>query len=353
MLLILLRVLALAVGLLLVYVAAFTYESTDRRIHSRLEDLWLTLAYGPHAPAGLTQRLVRVVLRLLDGMFSRVFGPGRVTLRTLSAAACIAYGTLAAFAMPLLMFLALVADVPMDPFLNSLPLTPAGYVMVGIAACAIGTLPAVHASLRWVTYAAAAAIAATIPLGLWAIAAGQVLKSWDTVERTIGAIASSIALPYGIAAIHAIRHGVRKTVAGPVTWRDRIFVGGLLGIAVVTFAGLLAVAVIARGPRGPLTIWLANLLKRPDLASLLFSFGSVLSPWGALLAVGTALLLVVLLHVTMWPAVRILLMKTLYAAHRHELISRKKMLWSVGVALVASAIAPPNELVMKIIGAVR
>jgi hypothetical protein len=46
-------------------------------------------------------------------------------------------------------------------------------------------------------------------------------------------------------------------------------------------------------------------------------------------------------------------MKTLYAAHRHELINQKKTLWSMGLGLVVCATTPATDLVMKIIEALR
>ena len=62
-----------------------------------------------------------------------------------------------------------------------------------------------------------------------------------------------------------------------------------------------------------------------------------------------------LFHITMWPVIRFVLMKTVYAAQRYELITRKGRLWSVGLALVLCAIAPSEllKLVTMIIGAVR
>jgi hypothetical protein len=56
------RVLALGLGVFFVYIAAFTYETTDKRIQSRLEDFWVRLADFRHTPAGLIRRLARAVL---------------------------------------------------------------------------------------------------------------------------------------------------------------------------------------------------------------------------------------------------------------------------------------------------
>jgi hypothetical protein len=100
-----------------------------------------------------------------------------------------------------------------------------------------------------------------------------------------------------------------------------------------------------------LTIEVFSHLRRPDVFDLVYHLGMVFAPWGFGLFVGLALSLVVLLHVTLWPAARFILMKTLYAAQRHELIRRKATLWSIGLGLVVCAIAPPGELVARIIEA--
>ena len=79
-----LRVLTFALGLFFVYLAAFTYETTDTRVRNTLEDLWLKLEFGPRTPAGVAKRLVRVVLSLMDAIFDRVFGAGGLSIRTLA-----------------------------------------------------------------------------------------------------------------------------------------------------------------------------------------------------------------------------------------------------------------------------
>jgi hypothetical protein len=182
---------------------------------------------------------------------------------------------------------------------------------------------------------------------------GRVLPDADTGERLMTALVSLIPLPYGIAVIHAIRLGVRRSVTQELNRRDLLVVGGLLMIPLALFAALLSLAVIARRPRGQLTVWVSHLLSQKAVFDLLFSFGGVLAPWGAALVIGLALSFVVLMHVTLWPAIRFFLMKTLYAAHRHELINQKKTLWSMGLGLVVCATTPATDLVMKIIEALR
>ena len=164
-----------------------------------------------------------------------------------------------------------------------------------------------------------------------------------------------ITLAYGIGLVHAIRYLVKRTVNREATRRDAVLVGSVLMIPFVAFATLTSVAVILRHPRGQLTLWLASLMQRKGVMFLLFTLGGPLSLWGLGLFIGLALSLVVLFHITMWPVIRFVLMKTVYAAQRHELITRKGRLWSIGLALALCATAPREllKLVTTIISAVR
>src|SRR5262249_10936655 len=103
------------------------------------------------------------------------------------------------------------------------------------------------------------------------------------------------------------------------------------------------VSALASRPRGYSTVWLARLLSRHVVMFLLFTVAGSISAWGLGLFVVVALTLVVLLHVILWPAIRFVLMKVLYAAQRHKLITAKARLWSAGCSLFACA-AVPGEL---------
>ncbi|HEX2445125.1 MAG TPA: hypothetical protein VHJ77_14365, partial [Vicinamibacterales bacterium] len=136
-----LRVLALGLGLFFIYVAAFTYETTDKRIQSRLEDLWVRLADFPHTPAGLIRRLVWAVFTLMDRIFDRVFGTSQLSIQTLSVAACFTIGAQIVSLIPTWSFLGLLAGLNLDRHINRWP------VLIGIVWGAAGVLPSVSASL--------------------------------------------------------------------------------------------------------------------------------------------------------------------------------------------------------------
>jgi hypothetical protein len=335
------QVLLFALGLFFIYVAAFTYETTDKRIQNTLEDLWLRLSDVSHSPAGLATRLARVVLTLMDRIFERVFGARRVSIRSVSAAACYTYGVQIVSILPMWSFLGLLAG---EDLTRGIARGPA---VIGLAYLAVGTLPAVHASLSWITYAAAfLAIPSDVLLQVWALMTA-------TRPRPIPAIAFVLTFPYGIAVIHAIRDFVQKSVKGEANARVPVLFGSLLAIALVAFAALSTVATLARFKESALTLWVYSFMRRHNGFELLTHLGRVFSPWGFALFIGLALSLVVLLHVMMWPATRFFLMKTLYAAQRHQLIRRKATLWSVGLGLLVCAIVPPGELLTRLMEAAR
>jgi hypothetical protein len=96
-------------------------------------------------------------------------------------------------------------------------------------------------------------------------------------------------------------------------------------------------------------------MQRKGVMLLLFTLGGPLSLWGLGLFIGLALPLVVLFHITLWPVIRFVLMKTVYAAQRYDLINRKGKLWSIGLALVLCTTEPREllKLVTMVIRAVQ
>jgi len=168
-------------------------------------------------------------------------------------------------------------------------------------------------------------------------------------------LAFAIALACGIGVLQAIRYGVRKIVKADATRWDLVILSSILMIPLVAFATLASVTVIASRPRGQLTLWLFSLLSRKGTMFLIFSLGGPISIWGLGIFIAVVLTLVVLLHLAIWPVIRFFLMKTLYAAQRHELITGKVRLWSTGLGFVACAAVPGElwKLVIMIISKMR
>jgi hypothetical protein len=289
----------------------------------------------------------------MDKMFDRLFGPSRLSIRTLSIALCYAYGGLLLTFVPLSLY-AWLAQIELPTTLGE---WGRPHMIIGTVAFIMGTLPAVHASLRWATYLTVFCILASLGLSVWVLTTDRPEVAVALGQRIDGGMLAglAVALAYGIGVVHAIRYGVQRTVNGQASRTDVVLVGSVLIIPFVAFAALTSVAVIARHPRGQLTLWLVSLMKQKGVMFLLFTLGGALSPWGLGLFIAFALSLVVLFHITMWPVIRFVLMKTTYAAQRYELITRKGRLWSIGLALVLCATAPREllKLVTMIVSAVR
>ena len=123
----------------------------------------VAVVYYPATPVGVVRRLVRVVLVLMDKMFDRLFGPSRLSIRTLSIALCYAYGGL------LLTFVPVSLDtwLAQVEFPTILREWGRPHMIIATVAFVMGTLPAVHASLRWATYLTGFCILASFGLTVW------------------------------------------------------------------------------------------------------------------------------------------------------------------------------------------
>src|SRR5262252_6978101 len=94
LLLIILRSLAGLLGACLAYLAAFTYETTDKHVNNWLEDLWLRFAYDARTPAAIAARLARVTLTVLNKVLDRIFGISRLSVRAIAVSLCYSYAAL-------------------------------------------------------------------------------------------------------------------------------------------------------------------------------------------------------------------------------------------------------------------
>ena len=271
-----LRWLTAAVGVLVVYLAAFTYEGTDRLIKNRLEDLWLRLASCPATPFGVARRLVRVVLALMDKILDRLFGPNRLSIRTLSIALCYAYSGLLLSSVPLSLYVRLAA-VELPTMIRE---WGRPHLIIAAVAFVMGTLPALHASLRWATYFTVFCILSSLGLSVWVLTnqstgGDRAARVDNRGSRRHAQPVLAVALAYGIGVVHAIRYGVQRTASGETTRTDFILVGSVLMIPIVAFAALTSVALIVRHPRGQLTLWLASrVAEKKGVMSVIHSASS-------------------------------------------------------------------------------
>lgn len=341
------------VGFLFVYAAAFTYESTDKRIQNTLEEAWLALAFKAHTPVAFVHRLLEISIDLTARLFDLAFGASLLSIRTTAVALCYAYGAanLSGLMLPMLSAL---ADLDPEQVQELLPTT--GPIAIAMVCFGLGTISVVHIALRWVTYAGAGIIIAIPVLAGWAAGnlTPELIARYPSSEdlREI-ALASAVSLMYGMGVVHAVRWSVYLSAKRESPRLASILMIGTLMIALVPFAALLGISAAARQPQGELATWAVELLDHEAAFFVIFYIGGTSALWGLGALVVAAIVVLVLAHLAVWPATRLILMKTLYSAQRHELIRKKPVLWTIGVSLLTASVATPLHLLIRVFAAVR
>jgi hypothetical protein len=332
------RVAAVALGILLVYLATFLYETTENRIQNRLEDFWLSLEYDKRTPISIARRLTRAVILVADRLFERLFDGRELSATSICVAWCFAVAGMVFSFFPLFLF-AWLADVDPAGISKALVLSLQVLTIAGLIAFAIGLLPAVHRSLRWITYGAVAAQVVSLGLLLWLIRARPEAKMPVEQYGVTGTVlALAVNLSYGIVVVHMFRYGVHALATGNISRRRLRLVVGTFIVTLFAFAANAFVATVARHPQGRLAAWIAGLLQRPSVMFVLYPLAGPMSLWAFALVGFVVLASLVLLHVWLWPVIRFVLMRTTYAAQRHQLIRQHVKLRAAGYSLVAFAI---------------
>jgi len=334
-----LRGAALVAGGLLIYVAAFTYESEDRQIQSRLEDWWLQLADREGAPVTRPVRFLRALARATEAILDRMLGPRLFSARTVSASICYA------FAATQLSGLLVVIASP-EPVVPPL----FGYALVAALGIFVaGSAGALWSPLRWVTHVVAVLVATICLLVAPALIAlmqsGALASSAPEASALLRmnplGVAASIAaaFAYGVVIIYLTRRVARASARLEASAAILALLGVTLALAVAPLGVFVLGVSILRLPEpaaatGVLRRVLPFLVQHPGLAgtavllmgpNLLWSFGVLPSA-----AVGAVLVA----HFVTWPVVREVLMRVVHSALRHELVHRKKVLGGLGASLI-------------------
>ena len=262
-----------------------------------------------------------MVAAKLQGALERVFGEHLLSLRAVTCSACLSVSSI-------LIGLIVIALFPN----NELELEPwgaAGLALIGLLYLVVGVLPYRVRSRRAIRWWLLCAIAL---LSLFVIGFHE-LFSWgntlfgsdpgSSLEGELGLVAAVLAL--AVVSDFALVTGVRATWR----WVERLkFYQGLL-----LMTANLAIAALA--------LWLPWHYGQGHLffvdspwrvGAVLLSLSNAYTGLVALLFFATTVLM--LGHWLMWPTVA----RVVYAAHRYELIRRKKILAGVGVALVGVSI---------------
>ena len=320
------------------YLATFLYETTENRIQNRLEDFWLSLEYDRRTPVSIARRLTRAVVLLRDRFFERLFDGQQLSATTICVAWCFAFAGIVFSFLPLFLF-ALLADVDPAGISKTLVFSLQVLTIAGLIAFAIGLLQAVHRSMRWITYGAVAAQVVSLGLFLWLI---RTRPEANVLVANYGVIGTALAfvvnLSYGIVVVHVFRDAVHGLATGDISRRRLRLVVSTFVVTLFAFTANAFVATVAGRPPGRLAVWISGLLQRPSVMFVLYPLAGPMSLWAVGLVCFVVLASIVLLNVWLWPVIRFVLMRTTYAAQRHQLIRQHVKLRAAGYSLMAFAI---------------
>jgi hypothetical protein len=87
---ILLRAALIVTGLFLLGFAFLCYEDEEKRIQSRLEELWVRLSYVEHPVYDWHSRVAKQIITIVNSVLSRIFGPKLISWRFATVSVTIA-----------------------------------------------------------------------------------------------------------------------------------------------------------------------------------------------------------------------------------------------------------------------
>jgi hypothetical protein len=324
------RTVAAALGVVLIYGAAFLYEDDERRVQNRLESLWVELHSVSTTVMSRHLAFVNAATQFVDRWLSRIYGERLLSRRAAAMSYLLqflAFQLAVAAAMPLLWkyFWTYFGIHEATVQLVNLGLW---CLVTGFIGWAIrrgvrqpgGRAPEVAAIvLLLLNLAGALAVSALgMQRGLPAPTRGLVMAA-----MLVGA---TVSIGIDIAAVAALRALIRAAARRGTLGAYLGLLTGVFGIMAMVLG--LPVAVFLVGPRYHLPP-IAGGVAGVALVGMI----STLIPPGLL----AALLVTLVLHRLVWPAI----LRPLYAVHRHKLLfGHPKAALSVGIYLVLAAWRP-------------
>jgi hypothetical protein len=327
------KVLSFGVGLTLVYLGAFIYESEQKKLQNRLEDLWLKV--DDLNAAGLKKRaaFMVVVAQITTSSFDAVFGPDLISLPCVGAS--MAY----ALAYACLLF-AIVRFAGVAHVVGPAP-SVASQAAWGLLFLLLGNLRPLAPRLArfqfWLTLGAFGLVIALYRHNMrWF--SGQPIGFTSLTEAST--VAQGVVYGGGIGltiicviAFIALTRWLVRWSAGSVSFlriSTLLFVNLLLAFAIMAAPGALAFVTLKPLSPWPL-MWGVVLVGNSLIAlvALAFFFFAVL----------------MLVHQLFWP----LLSRPLYLVANERLLTHRKALISTGLALMGTAVPAIPAFVKEIV----
>lgn len=346
--LIILQILAFSAGLLFIYAAAFTYETEENGLQSFLEDWWLRLAEENTSVSRATH-FFRAVTTLTTHVFDRMLGAPLFSAQMVSVSICYAYAAANLSAFLLLSF-----------FLPEFPATQIT-LWLGLLFMVVGLLPAIHPSLRWLTYIVTCCLLLLASVTVWLtknIFSVERLRVVEEDARRWGLLSLDqgleeifawemplhllLGIIYGVLIISMVRFTVRTSSMASSPMRIVILLGStaMLALLPVVVIGAITIPAFVLEPgtaRTTAMAWLTPVVRDPVLFSVITQIGGPNVLWGLSTLLVAVVVIILVLHFMIWPVEKFLLTRAVYSAHRHQIIKNKKMLWTIGVGLITIA----------------
>jgi len=332
------QLLALLGGLVLGYLAAFTYENEDGEIQDKLAKWWIELDDLKTEKVKRQVAFIERVSETCSTWFDVVFGERLFSKRAVAVSMCVSLGTFMILGSVFILLLELVGITYhlSSQYKNDL--------LLGLL-----FIPLVGLLLFWLAIAPARGKAPPIKTMyvICSVLGLLILGSITTAQSTIAlmlfpgvALGLALGIVTDLLSIAITRRVLRSRLRESPAKYFALLVGslavvaaiagglpfGLIGLSHAGFAG--AGGQLSRtGDLQLLLIWLM-LPGSIALASNLPSFLSVLAFF--LVAAGF------LLGRMLWPT----LSRVVYAGHRYRIVEKKTVLWSMSGALLVAGIGP-------------
>lgn len=324
--------LRLAIGLTLVGSGVLLYPTEEKRLQSRLEDIWLyACEWRSGTRSWLASLLVAVNRTMLAGI-RRLFGTQLLTLHGSAASVVLACASIIAW-------MALPRAMHWD---DLLPRALALGLILAVVALALVS--------RLFLYCVVGALAYIfVTEGRPGLIFVAVMIAWLTGSVLVHFIRSALADADQQASASAAYRGAIITLALTAATFAIPVLGADYGAR--RLSETLASEVFTAKPTDIAhEVALLRRFRQYDKWLLFVKFWGMANFYVAVIAIMQACLIVTLaLHAVLWPTIE----RLLYSAQRAQLFTYRKSLITVGLTLIASAVPVVRSAVMWCIGALR
>jgi hypothetical protein len=322
----LLRTVAAALGVVLIYGSAFLYEDSERRLQNRLEDLWIKLHSVSTTAVSRHRAFVIAATQFVDGWLNRLYGERFLSKRASAMSYLLqflAFQLAVAAAMPLIWKHFGIHEATVQ-----LVNVGSWFLVTGLVGWAIrrgvrkpgGRTPEVAAIVLVLLN-----LAGTLGASALSMQPGLPTPTRAALMAAI-LMAATLSIGIDITAVAALRALIRAAAHSGKLGAYLGLLTGLIGIMAIVLG--LPIAIFVLGPR----YHLPRIAGAVAGVALTGSISTLIPP--GLLA---ALLVTLVLHRPAWPAI----LHPLYAVQRHKLLlDHRKAAISVGIYLLLAAWRP-------------